>query len=93
MTHDSHLACYANGPAPASFRLGTRSSGKSREVQNRVRSAHRHHVLVEAEEIGWIVFGLEFNQSCVIASECCPYRLWLLIAEEIQQVAVACIRF
>jgi len=52
-------------------------------------SAHRRYILVEAEEIGWIVLGLEFNQPCIIASERCPYRVWLFIADEIQQVAVA----
>jgi hypothetical protein len=63
---------------------------KSPEVQKLDEgSAHRRHVLVEAEEIGWIVLGLEFNQPCIIASERCPYRVWLFIADEIQQVAVA----
>jgi hypothetical protein len=45
--------------------------------------AHRRYILVEAEEIGWIVLGLEFNQPCIIASERCPYRVWLFIADEI----------
>ena len=79
----------ARGSPCRAFNLPTAWLHRNRSAKTGRGSAHRRYILVEAEEIGWIVLGLEFNQPCIIASERCPYRVWLFIADEIQQVAVA----
>jgi hypothetical protein len=42
-------------------------------------SAPRRHILVEAEQIRWIVLGLEFDQALVIASKRRPDQLSVFI--------------
>src|SRR5580704_7166889 len=79
----------ARGSPCRAFNLPTAWVHRNRSAKTGRGSAHRRYILVEAEEIGWIVLGLEFNQPCIIASERCPYRVWFFIADEIQQVAVA----
>jgi hypothetical protein len=44
---------------------------------------------VEAEEVSWIVLGLEFDQALVIAPKRRPDQLSGFIPEKIHEIAVA----
>jgi hypothetical protein len=74
---------------PCAPRGAENTKPHGREVGGSIMSAHGYHVLVEAEEVGRIVLGPEFNQPCVGASERCPHGVEFFTAEEIQQIAAA----
>jgi hypothetical protein len=52
-------------------------------------SAPRFHILVEAEEVRWIVLGFEFDQALLIVPKRRPDQFLGFIPEKIHQIAVA----
>src|SRR5258705_12107539 len=53
----------------------------------------RLHILVKTEKIGGIVFGLEFDQSLIVAAECCANCIRTFVPKKIHEAGMARERF
>src|SRR6266478_1277292 len=66
-----------------------KSSATILSSMHRRQSAPRLHILVDAEEVHWIILGLEFDRSSVIASKRRPDTLGLRAPRKFKQVGIA----
>src|SRR5258708_15485760 len=53
----------------------------------------RLQILVKTEKIGGIVFGLEFDQSLIVAAECCANCIRTFVPKKIHEAGMARERF